>query len=840
VIPSAAPNALPVYQVKDKILSCIERGNRLVLTAPTGSGKTTQVPQILLHSAAVSGQILVLQPRRLAARLVAQRVASELDVPIGGLVGYQTRHDSQVGPDTQIIFLTEGLFLRLLQSNPQLKGVGAVLLDEFHERNLAADLSLGLLRRLQENGRPDLLLLPMSATLDAQVLANWLDCPALETQGRAYPVDIRYQAANTSARPWDAAAHALMTLFGEETEGDVLIFMSGAYEIRRTIESVQNRLGREELALFPLYSSLPARQQDEALAPATKRKVIVATNVAETSITIEGIRHVIDSGLARVSRHDPRRGIDALLIENISRASAEQRAGRAGRTAAGTCTRLWSAAEQHARPEHTAPEIQRLDLADALLQLKALHVDDIESFPWLDPPEAEAVARATALLTDLGALDAQGKLTSAGEQMAQLPCHPRLGRFLVAASQRQVLTRACTWAALIGERDVLNRPLPKRYSESGDQWPSDLAMRERALGQARDLRFNTASCTQQGISAHACRQVEQTARLYRDAARRAGLSAKGRGQNQDLLKSLLQAFYDRVAVRRDGDGLLCAMAGQRRVELDRSSVARQARVFVALEVRELEARGDNQVRTALSLANAIDPAWLEEVHPAHVSIAEETRWNAQTRAVETFEQYLFDDLVYYQAALANVDAARAEEILVEQLVAQNIRLEKWDREVEQWILRTRLLQRLFPQRELVAYDEDDIRIIYHEIVAAASRYSHIRNRPCLGYVQNVLPWKEQQFVEQMAPTHLRLPSGPRMKIEYSSDGPPRGRAKIQELYDLQQTPNIAGGKQQLLLEILGPNFRPVQVTDDLQSFWKRTYPEVKKELKRRYPKHEWR
>jgi ATP-dependent helicase HrpB len=246
------------------------------------------------------------------------------------------------------------------------------------------------------------------------------------------------------------------------------------------------------------------------------------------------------------------------------------------------------------------------------------------------------------------------------------------------------------------------------------------------------------------------------------------------------------------------------------------------------------------VRTALSLVNAVDPAWLEEVHPARVSIAEETRWNAQTRVVETFEQYLYDDLVYYQAALAKVDAARAEEILVAQIVAQNIRLEKWDREVEQWLLRTRLLQRFFPQRDLVAYDEDDIRIIYHEIVAGASRYSHIRNRSCLDHVQNALPWKEQQFVEQMAPSHLRLPSGPRMKIEYSAAGPPRGRAKIQELYDLRQTPSIAGGKQKLLLEILGPNFRPVQVTDDLESFWERTYPEVKKELKRRYPKHEWR
>lgn len=840
----AAPTALPVRQIEDQLLAAVERGNRLVLTAPTGSGKTTQIPQMLLH--AVRGEILVLQPRRLAARLVAQRVAAELEVPLGGLVGYQTRHDSKVGPDTRVRFITEGLFLRRLQSDPQLKEVGAVVLDEFHERSLAADLSLGLVRRLQESTRPDLRLLLMSATLDADSLARWLDCPALTTQGRTYPVDIRYRSSPTHMPPWQAAAQALKALLDEGDAGDVLVFMPGAYEIRRTIQAMQNQFGRSaSLVFYPLYSSLPARQQDAALAPNATRKVIVATNVAETSITIEGIGHVIDSGLARVHRHDPRRGIDALLIENISSAAAEQRAGRAGRTAAGTCTRLWSSEEQHARPERDAPEIQRLDLADALLQLHSLHAGDLDDFPWLDPPDADAVNRAHTLLKDLGALDAGDALTSIGQQMAQLPCHPRLGRFLVEAAARHCLERACIWAALIGERDLLEQPLRKEYSESVAAWPSDLNVRERALQRAIDGRFNPASCSAQGINAHAARQVGLTAKLYRDAARRSGLKenpkAKGRGADEALGKCLLCAFYDRVAVRRGGgDSLLCAMAGQRRVELDRNSCVRQAQAFVALEVRELEARGDSQVRTALSLASAIDTAWLQEVHPERVTLDEETRWNAETRAVETLEQHLYGDLVYYQAPAAEVDAVRAEEILVEQIVGGHIRLEKWDRDVEQWLWRARLLQRLFPQRQLVAYDEDEMRIIYHEIVAGATRYSHMRNRPCLGHVQNALPWKEQQFVEQMAPTHWKLPRGPRMKIEYSNEGPPRGRAKIQELYDLQETPSIAGGKQKLLLEILGPNFRPVQVTDDLQSFWQRTYPEIKKDLKRRYPKHEWR
>lgn len=425
--------------------------------------------------------------------------------------------------------------------------------------------------------------------------------------------------------------------------------------------------------------------------------------------------------------------------------------------------------------------------------------------------------------------------------MAQLPCHPRLSRFIIEAADRNALQRACTWAALIGERDVLQRPVRGEYREMDGDLPSDIEVRERALQRAEETHFDPAACAARGINAHAARQASQTARLYRQATQRAGLLSKGRGRSADLGKALLVAFYDRVALRRGGrEDLLCAMSGQRRVELDRDSAARSANAFIALEVRELEARGESQVRTALSLASAISTAWLEEVHSARISIGEEVRWNARERAVEGVEQHLYGDLVFYQTPLDAVPAARAEELLVEEIVAERIRLEKWDRDVEQWIWRTRLVQRLFPDRSLIAYDDDDLRVIYHEIVAGATRYSHVRTRPCLGYVQNALPYSEQHFVEHMAPTHWRLPAGPRMKIEYQAEGPPRGRAKIQELYGLAQTPRIAGGKQPLLLEILGPNFRPVQVTDDVQSFWQNTYPEVRKELKRRYPKHEWR
>ena len=833
---------LPVRRIADALCQHLRTNNRLVLTAPTGSGKTTQVPQILFDNRVVEGEIIVLQPRRLAARLVARRIAEERGEPLGELVGYQTRYDRQVSDRTRIRFLTEGLFLRRLQADPKLSGVGAVLLDEFHERSVAADLSLGLIRRLQETSRPELRLMPMSATLDANALSDWLDCSVINAEGRAYPVDMRYRPTKAHTAPWQAATDALRDLLQSEAEGDVLVFMPGAHEIRRTVQCMTEQIERRwNLRFYPLYSALSAGEQDAALAPKDQRRVIVSTNVAETSITIEGIRHVIDSGLARVHRHDPRRGIDVLLVEHISRASSQQRAGRAGRTAPGTCTRLWSQAEDSARAERDAPEIQRLDLADALLQLAALDAPSISTFPLLDRPDASSIDQAVTLLRDLGALDEDNGLTPIGRSMAQLPCHPRLSRFLIEAAERNSLQRACAWAALIGERDIFQRPIRREYSECDDALPSDIEVRERALLRAKERRFDAGACSGIGINAHAARQASQTADLYAQAAKRAGLSSKGRGHSAELAKSLLVAFYDRVAIRRGGrDTLLCAMSNQRRVELDRTSAARSAQAFVALEVRELEARGDSGVRTALSQVSAIDIDWLETVHPERISIGEKTRWNAQERAVEGVEVHLYGDLVYYQEPLDTVSATAAEELLVEEIVAGRIRLEQWDRDVEQWIYRTRLVQRLFTDRSLISYSEDDLRVIYHEIVAGATRYSHVRNRPCLGYVQNALSYRDQQFVEQMAPTHWKLPSGLRMRIEYYDGETPRGRAKIQELYDLEQTPLIAGGKQALLLEILAPNFRPVQVTDDLQSFWKNTYPEVKKDLKRRYAKHVWR
>ncbi len=880
---------LPVLEIEPDILAALAAGNRLVLTAPTGSGKTTQVPQILLRGGAIPGQIFVLQPRRLATRMVAQRVAQEMRTPIGETVGYQTRHDSRVSLRTRIRFMTEALLLRMLQSNPTLPGVGAVVLDEFHERNLAADIALGLLKTLQETHRPDLRLLVMSATLDAKAVAAYLKSPALEAGGRLFPVDIRYLPRRRIDAPWDLAAEAIALAAESPEPGDVLVFMPGVYEINRTIEAARRATSHREISLRPLHGSLPPDQQDAALAPAPPgvRKVVVATNVAETSLTIDGIRWVIDSGLARVHRYESHRGIDVLRVEPISRASADQRAGRAGRTAPGVAIRLWTDTDHRAREAQTDPEVRRVDLADAVLQLKSMGAD-ARTFPWLEPPDPQGLDRAEQLLTAIDALapapDARGtgtlvpvnipgatgpsprgpvspsdtakgkehgaaeepqtrgtlKITDLGRKMAHFPAHPRLARMMLEAADRRCLRRAAVWAALISEPDLVTRTDAQfllNHQPDGEP-ASDLAVRERLLELARGAKFDLNRCIDLHVHANTAREVDRAARQLEDLCRRMDLPLDGPDRAEDLLRCLLVGFPDHVAVKMETERPHCAMTGRRRVVLDRQSVVRSAGLLLAVEINEI-GRGEN-VETNLALSSALDPAWLAEVHPERVTTRSVPIWNEQNSAVEMAEERVYDGLVIERTVRPTASPAVAAEFFVERIMSGELKLENWSEGAEQWIARTRSVAKWFPERELITYDDDDRRVILHEIVSGATRWSQIRDRPCLPALREALGWEEQQLVEKMAPESIPLPSGKRMPITYPPDGPPRGRAKIQDLFGWTQTPLVGGGRQKVTIEILAPNHRPVQVTDDLAGFWERLYPTVRNELRRKYPRHEWR
>jgi len=616
---------LPIDVLQADLVAACGRVRRLVLRAPTGSGKSTRIPQMLLDLNLVQGQIVVLQPRRIAARLLAARIAQERNVRLGGEVGYQIRFERVESAQTRIKFVTEALLLRQMASDPELKGVGAVVFDEFHERNLHSDVALALARRLQETHRPDLLIMAMSATLDTEGVAKWLGCAeTLAADGRAYPVQVEYtHLPRNSTRPiWDAAAEQVRRVLREETEGDILVFMPGSYEIMRTIGAVRNLPESGGVDILPLYGELPPEEQDRAVKPGPGRKVIVATNVAETSLTIPGVRAVVDAGLARIARFDPHRGIDTLLVEPVSQASAEQRAGRAGRTGPGRCIRLWSQTDHEARPLREVPEIRRVDLSETILLLLSSGWGEAATFPWYEKPDDKALQRALTVLADLGAVDAQGKLTNLGRRMSVFPAHPRYARMLLAAGDLDCVYEVCRIAGLAQGRDILFRKVDDRTENARDSVEqedgSDFFPRLALLQRAVEMKFDADACDRFGVHGQAARQADQAARQFLRLAEGQGLPVSDRvADPADVRRCLLLGFSDRLAVRLDAGTLRCALVHGRTGELRRESSIRNAKLLVAAEVDEIQSRGG--VTTYLSLATAIEEAWLQELFPAEFS-----------------------------------------------------------------------------------------------------------------------------------------------------------------------------------------------------------------------------
>jgi len=827
-------NMLPVRKLSAELLDALEACGRAVLTAPTGSGKSTQVPQMLLE--AVEGRIVVLQPRRLAARLLARRVAEEVGSEVGGLVGYQTRHERHVSGATRILFVTEGLFLRMICGKDGLAGVGAVVLDEFHERHLDGDTALALTLHAQGKDGADLKLVVMSATMDVEAVARHMDCPALTTDQRVWPVDIRYRESRPDDRShvWDMAAQAVKRTLGEEGEGDILVFMPGIYEIERTIGACRDLVGTDGVEVMPLYGQLPVAAQDRAVTPGPGRKVIVATNVAETSITIESVRHVVDSGLVRRVLYDPRRQFNMLAMQRISQASADQRAGRAGRVAAGSCRRLWSIHEQRSRPAADLPEVQRLDLANHLLMLKSSGVGEVASLPWLEAPSSEKLAAAERLLQELGAL-ADGEISPIGEQMATLPMHPRLARLVAEGKRTGNLERAALWGALLSDRSLFVRDGEARFeAQTDDQSTDPFAQVERALEAAQAAKFNPAVCQRMGINANAARQVLKTRDLFVRVARSLRVS---KSAMRAIEHCLLVAFPDQICARRKPGSPAFDMAGSRSAQLSRN-VTDPGDLLVAAEITEVERRDGMVAQVGLHMPVQVE--MLDDLFPGQMVRTTQTIWDAEQRAVRWEKQVRLKDLVIARQEVVPDEKGEAAAILAERIAAGELRLERWGEKEEEWIARVRCVAEWFPEKELLTYSDDDLLLVYQEICEGATRYSHVRKRLCLDVLKHVLSYSDQQLVAKNAPERVKLARGYGMRIIYQPGEVPRGRAKIQDFYGMKKTPTVAGGRTKVLLEILAPNFRPVQTTDDLAGFWERTYPEIKRQLSRRYPKHEWR
>jgi ATP-dependent helicase HrpB len=849
------PERLPIYEIEGAILASVREHRRVIASAPTGSGKSTQVPQMLLdHGLLREGQVVVLQPRRLATRLLAARVARERGTELGREVGYQIRFENVTGPDTRIRFVTEGVLLRQMIQDSKLLGISALIFDEFHERHLYGDITLARALDLQESTRPDLKILVMSATLDAARLEEYLKpCQVLESHGRTFPVDMKFagEPGYLDKRPvWDQAAGAFCDFVNSGGLGDVLVFMPGGFEISQTIQAIQHCDEAKGFILLPLHGELAPRDQDAAVARYEKRKVVVATNVAETSLTIDGVRCVIDSGLARIPRYDPQRGINTLLVEKISRASADQRAGRAGRTAPGVCLRLWSQDEHGYRPAQELPEIKRLDLAEVVLTLKASGVHDLRKFRWLEPPEEQALAHAEELLIDLGAIKsadaspANARITEVGRKMLAFPLHPRYGRMLLAAQQYGCVHQACLVAALTQGRDLLLRNIDRdtaRWREDllGDKAGSDFWILMRAWNYAARNEFRFEACRRLGLHMVTARQVGPLFQQFLDIAKREGLeTAPAAVPDEALQKCILIGFSDRLARRVDSGTLRCDLVHGRRGLLARESAVQNSSLLVAAEVREVEGK-DKTVSTLLSLATAIEEAWLRELFAEDIATAQRVFYDATTKRVYAEEQLRFRDLNIGTKRVDPPPADEAARLLSEEVVAGRLVLKDWDHAVEQWIVRLNLLSQWCPELALPHIQEADRQHLIQQVCHGAFGYKDIKEKPVKSVVKSWLSPAQAELLDKQAPEKLSLSNGRTPKVVYEPGTPPYIAVRIQELFGVNVTPKIAMGRVPVVVHILAPNMRPVQITQDLASFWREHYPRVKQELQRKYPKHQW-
>ena len=838
-----AATALPIWKIHADILRTLQDGNRLVLVAPTGSGKTTQVPQMLLD-AGIAGDkmIVVLQPRRVAARTVATRVAWEREGKLGAEVGYQIRFDDHTSVGTRICFVTEGILLRWLQDDRTLGNIGAVVFDEFHERNLLSDVALALVKHLQQTQRPDLAMVVMSATLDAEPVAAYLgECPILVSEGQSYPVEVGYLSVPDYGPITAQAAETVGRILNGGAPGDILVFMPGRGEINGTLDALRSLNTRERVACIPLHGELEPQEQDRAFAPNSLRKVIVATNVAETSITIDGIRHVVDSGVARVARYDAERGIGTLLLEPISRASADQRKGRAGRTAPGTCHRLWTTSSHKDRDERNTPEIQRSDLAEVVLLLHSLGIREAATFDWLDKPETQSVERAERLLTMLGAL-LDARLTPIGRQMLRLPMHPRYSRMLVEASQRGCVPDAALCAALVSGRDLLAR-LDRDDSQTKaarelfeDSTDSDFITLMRAYDFAKASGFSFERCRSYGINAQVARQVEQTFQQIMHAARQQRLDVPDAKPSSDaLLRCLMAGFVDQLAKRREPGKPACDLTDQRAGQLVRESVVQDADYFVIANLRETPTG-----QTLLSLATAVQPAWIAEMFPQHLSTTVEHHFDAKNKRVAAMKLVRYRDLAIEQKAQQrDLDPIASGRCLAEAHRAGAFDLPLMDHRVKQFIARVDLIHATIPELEFVPFDEAAITACLARAFTGLSLVKEAQAAPLIPAFHQHLQKGQVSWLDELAPTSIPWSDSSTIKISYLNDTP-EAQVKLQECFALKEHPTLCESRLPILLTLCTPDGKRLATTTNWPAFVAREWPKHRQAVAKKFPSIMWR
>ena len=855
------PTTLPIYELESALIAGIKATGRVIVQAPTGSGKSTQIPKMLLaHGIAEDKEeIVVLQPRRLAARLLAKRVAEELKTTLGDLVGYQIRLDSKVSNKTRIRFVTEGILLRSMAFDPYLKGVKVVVFDEFHERHLYGDISLARAKQIQETTRPDLKIVVMSATLETSILKGYLaPCSMLTSQGRSFPVRIDYlksAVTHESSSIWDVACEACEQISKEAT-GDILIFMPGAYEISRTVQALQSSRNLRDYICFPLHGELSAEAQDKAVAQYDTRKIIVSTNVAETSLTIDGVTAIIDSGLARISRFDSNRGINTLLVEKISAASADQRAGRAGRTAPGICLRLWTEKDHTQRALQELPEIKRLDLSEVVLTLKSTGIKDIVKFPWLEKPELRALEQAETLLKDLGALavtkeDKEGdsSITELGLRMLKFPVHPRYARMFIAADERGCVRSVALMAALTQGRSFLLRNVTKDCDEAretlfGEEHESDYFLLMRAWRYAEQNNFSLDACKKMGIHAQGARQVGPLFEQFLEIAKKENLElneqpAAEKNRGEAIRKCVLAGFSDQLARRLDAGTLRCELVHKRKGLLARESAIQKSNLFVASEITEVGGR-DGEVNVLLNLATAIEESWLKELFPNDFLDIKNVTYDLEAKRVVARKEKRFRDLILESRLSDDIPLDKAAQILTQEVVNERIKIEAWNESVEQWIIRVNRLAEWFPELEVNVLTPSDRATLIEQICYGETSAKEVRNKEVMPTLLDWLTAEQLSVLDIYLPSNIKMANGRKATLSYTKNGPPVLSARIQELYSVEGKFSLGQGRVPVTIEVLAPNHRPIQVTDDLTRFWADIYPKIKGELSRKYPRHEWR
>jgi ATP-dependent helicase HrpB len=817
---------LPVAAALKELEAALDRHANAVLVAPPGAGKTTAIPLALLEAGWLSGKrILLLAPRRLAARAAAYRMAALLAEPVGQTVGYRIRMERRVGPRTRIEVVTEGVLTRMLQSDPSLNGVGIVIFDEFHERSLEADLGLALCREVQGVFNETLRLLVMSATLDPAPVTTLLDhAPLIRCEGRSFQVETRY-VPSLRTQPIERAVTDILLRSAAAEEGNILAFLPGASEIRRVARLITDAGLADHWDVAPLYGNLTRTRQDAAIAPpgAGRHKIVLSTSIAETSLTIEQIRVVVDCGLQRAPRFDPRTAMTRLVTLPVSRASADQRRGRAGRLGPGICYRLWSQAQHSTLAEHNRPEILNSDLAGLALELAQWGVASPDALGWLNPPPSAAYEQAKALLIDLGALDNKGKITGHGRRMGALPLHPRLAHMILAAQKEGSGAAACDVAAILSERDPL-------YF-AGRQRDSDLHLRLEAL---QAFRVHKAFALADGVvDSGALRRILKVAAVLQQ---RLDLKT-GKDRRPDAGRLLAWAYPDRIACRRPDNPGHYLMANGRGAYFDPPEPLAAHNFLV---VAELDGdRRDARIFTAA----AYDRDSLLAQFSHRVQWQDQVVWNDQKESAEALRRQTLGALTLSSEPLRAPDPQAVTAALIARIAHKSLDVLPWTRALRTWRARVMLLRRVgIGEEDWPDLSDEGLIATLEQWLAprlkGMTRIKDLARLDLQGALCSHLTWRQQQLVDKLAPTHWTVPSGSRLPIDYSAEVPVLA-VRLQEMFGAARTPAIADGRLPLQLHLLSPAGRPAQVTQDLAGFWQNSYPAVKKELRGRYPKHFW-